>query len=392
MDFQKLRDYMDFLTGWRIPGNAAIVYYKGEKVFEYTSGYADVETKTPMTIDRLMNIYSCTKPVTCVAALQLLEKGVFLLDDPISEYIPEYEEMYVKGENGEKVPSKNPITFRHLFSMTAGFHYDLTCPEIQKAIEITNGDADTVTVAKCLAGCTLAFEPGTRWNYSLCHDVLGALVEVISGESLEDYVKNHIFKPLGAKDVHFRRTPELFERMASQYNFKTDAEYADLVAAQNNADGKEGFWENIGKENAFVFGPRYDGGGAGLVISVPDYAKFANCLANGGKCPDGSHILSRGTIDLLRADQLHNGEIPGFDWPHLCGYSWGLGVRTMVDTARGGSNSSIGEFGWDGAGGAYLLVDPERKLAMFYAQHMTNCQGPYVKPRLRNVLYGCINE
>lgn len=391
MDFTKLKEFMDWLTGWRIPGNSAIVYYKGEKVFEYSSGYSDVESKTPMKGDELLNIYSCSKPVTCVAALQLYEQGKFALDDPISEYIPEYEEMYVKGENGEKIPAKNKITFRHLFTMSAGLNYDLNSPQIQKALEIGKGSPDTVTVAKCLADYTLDFEPGTRWSYSLCHDVLGALVEIISGETLEEYVRKHIFNPLGVTDVYFRRTPEIKERMASQYNFKTDVDYADLVAAQNNADGKDGFWENIGKDVSFSFGTDYNGGGGGLVISVPDYAKFANALANGGICPDGTRILSPGTIDLMRCDQLGNGKIPGFDWPHLCGYSWGLGVRTMVDLGAGGSNSSLGEFGWDGAGGAYLLVDPERQLAMFYAHQMTNCQGPYVKPRLRNILYGCID-
>ena len=122
MDFTKLNEFMDWLTGWRIPGNSAIVYYKGEKVFEYSSGYSDVESKTPMKGDELLNIYSCSKPVTCVAALQLYEQGKFALDDPISEYIPEYEEMYVKGENGEKIPAKNKITFRHLFTMSAGLN------------------------------------------------------------------------------------------------------------------------------------------------------------------------------------------------------------------------------------------------------------------------------
>ncbi len=391
MDFTKLKDFMERLTAWRIPGNAAVVYYKGEKVFEYSSGYSDVESKTPMKGDELFNIYSCSKPVTCVAALQLLEQGKYLLDDPISDYIPEYKEMYVKDVKGGKTPAKTPITFRHLFTMSAGLDYDLGCDAIKKAKEITKGDADTVVVAKCLAESVLDFEPGTRWSYSLCHDVLAALVEIISGEAFEDYVRNHIFAPLGVTDVHFRRTPELKERMASQYNFKTEATYADLVAAQNNNDGMDGVWENIGKEVAFVFGPKYDGGGAGMVVSVPDYAKFANALANDGRCPDGSQILSKGTIDLMRQDQLQGGNIPGFDWAHLKGYSWGLGVRTMVDLAAGGSNSSIGEFGWDGAGGCYVLVDPDRQLAMFYAQHMTNCQGPYVKPRLRNVLYSCID-
>ncbi len=391
MDFANLKNFMDWLTGWRIPGNVAVVYYKGEKVFEYASGYSDVESKIPMKGDELFNIYSCSKPVTCVAALQLLERGKFLLDEPIFNYLPEYKEMYVKGENDVKIPAKTPITFRHLFTMTAGLNYNLESEQIKKAVEITNGDADTVMVARCLADTVLAFEPGTRWSYSLCHDVLGALVEIISGEELETYVRNHIFKPLGVTDVHFRRTPDLKERMASQYNFETRTQYADLVAAQNNADGLDGKWKNIGKDVAFVFGPKYDGGGAGMVISVPEYAKFANSLANGGICPDGSRILSPGTIDLMRCDQLGNDKIPGFDWAHLCGYSWGLGVRTMVDIGAGGSNGSLGEFGWDGAGGAYLLVDPERQLSMFYAHQMTNCQGPYVKPRLRNILYSCID-
>jgi len=182
MDFTLLKDYMDRLTDWRMPGNSISVRVENKEVFTYQSGYSDVENQIPMRADHLLNIYSCSKVATVTAALQLYEKGFFLLDDPLYEYIPEYREMYVKTLEGELVKAKNPITLRQLFSMTSGLNYNMRNPSIAEAVKVTEGRADTVTVAKYLAREPLSFEPGTRWLYSLSHDVVAAAVDVIAGK------------------------------------------------------------------------------------------------------------------------------------------------------------------------------------------------------------------
>ena len=190
MDFQKLKQFMDRLTEEKVPGNAICVYQDGKRVFDYASGYADLETHTPMTGRELLNIYSCSKLTTVTAALQLYEQGVFLLTDPLSEYMPEFRQMDVCTEDGHCEKAKNPITIGNLFSMTAGFNYDIGLLNTEELREQTGGRFDTETVVRSLAKQPLCFEPGTRWQYSLCHDVLAGLVCVLTGKPFRVYVQD----------------------------------------------------------------------------------------------------------------------------------------------------------------------------------------------------------
>ena len=389
-DFTDLKNFMDRLTSWIIPGNSMTVYYKNERVFSYSSGFSDVENKQRMQGDELLNIYSCSKVATVTAALQLYEKGFFLLDSPISEFIPEFSEMTVRDESGAIRKARNPVTMRHLFTMTAGLSYDLYSPEIQKVRTLTNGRMPTVEVAKGIAKEPLLFEPGEKWNYSLCHDVLAAVVEVISGERFSDYVKKHIFEPIDVQDIYYHRNDEIRSRMAEQYQFVNEDDRS-FVEQQIQSSGTKGHLIHIHKEAEYVLGPEYDSGGAGIVVSVPDYAIFASALANGGIAPNGERILSPGTIELLRTNQLNENQKKQFDWSQLTGYGYGLGVRTLQDRALSGFNGVSGEFGWGGAAGATLLADPDTGLAYFYSHHMLNPQEDYYQPRLRNVVYSCMN-
>ncbi len=393
MYFQSLREFMDRLTNWRMPGNSISVYHKGKEVFRYSSGYSDLESKTLMTGDELLNIYSCSKITTVTAALQLYEKGLFLLDDPLYSFIPEYRDIYIKTENGDVKKANKAITMRHLFTMTAGLTYNFDTEGIKKARELTEGKMDTVTVAKCIAKDPLSFEPGTRWQYSLCHDVLAAAVEVISGQRFSEYVKKNIFEPLEVTEVYYQRPESVKAKMASQYDYVTDCSTEDIVAAQINSGG-DGCWNKLKKDIAcgHGLGENYDSGGAGIAVSVPDYAKLGNALAMGGKTANGEQILSKDMVDLMRKNQLSKEQMTTFNWSQLKGYGYGLGVRTMIDKSYGGSLGSLGEFGWGGAAGATMLVDPDCEFSLFYAHHMLNPQEDYYQPRLRNVAYSCLNK
>ncbi len=387
MNFQNLKDFMDKLTEWKIPANSIIVNYKGNEVFRYSSGYADVEKKIKMKGDEWVNIYSCSKPVTCAAALQLFERGLFLLDDPISEYIPEFGEMYVKDVDGNIRKCNKPITFRHLFTMSAGLTYDLESDGI-KLLQKEHPDADTVTVAKYIAKDPLQFEPGSRYAYSLCHDVLAALVEVISGISFGEYMKKNIFAPLGFEnEFTYKRTPEIYKKMAEQYTFAGDDEKENILLSPNGQTK----WKNIGKDCIYALTTNHESGGAGMVITTEAYAAFANAMANLGKCPNGERILSSGTVNLMRTSQNVPEARQWFDNMHrLRGYEYGLGVRTLVDKACSGSNSSLGEFGWDGAAGCYTIMDPDSELSFFYLEHIMEGFSEYVQPRIRNIIYKCV--
>lgn len=390
MNFSKLTEFMNLLTSQGIPGNSVCIYYDNKEVFKYSSGFRSLENKIPMDGSELLNIYSCSKVATVTAALQFYEKGIFLLSDPLYEYIPEFKDMYIQSPDGEKIKAKNPITIADLFTMTSGFDYNTECPALKNAEDITNGAFDTLETVKCLAKKELNFEPGTHWCYGLSHDILAGLVEVLSGMRFSQYVKKNIFEPLGITDIYYHRSEEIKQRMANQYIYKQENVDTDIVSAQQKTPDGKGYIENAGKECSFVFGKNYDSGGAGIVVSVNDYAKFANALANGGTAANGERILSSATVDLLKTNHLNEISQKDFNWSQLKGYGYGLGVRTLIDRAAGGSNGSLGEFGWGGAAGATILIDTKEKFSYFYAHHMLNPREEYYQPRLRNVIYSCI--
>lgn len=391
MDFSLMKDFMDRLTAWRIPGNSISVCVGNKEVFKYQSGYENLEKKIKMSDDKLFNVYSCTKPLTVTAALQLYEKGYFLLDDPLYDFIPEYKNMTVRDSEGNITEAKNHITLRHLFTMTSGLTYNSSTPAFDKAREITGGKMDTITVAKCMAEDPLAFEPGEDWRYSFSHDVLAAVVSVISGKPFRQYVKENIFDLLDMKDSFFHND-DILDRVATIYRFK-DGQETDLVKLQSFGESRnDGYVIEESKHQTHVFGPEYDAGGAGLTTSVDDYSKFASALANGGVGRNKEQIISAGTIELLRTNQLNEKQLEKFNWNQLKGYGYGLGVRTMMDIAKGGSTGNVGEFGWGGAAGGTVLVDPELNVSMFYTHHMLNPQEAYYQPRVRNVLYTCLKR
>lgn len=379
MDFTPLSRFIDRITAWRIPWAEVLVMHRNETVFRYRNGFADLERQTPAVERQIMNIYSMTKIMTCTAALQLLERGSILLSDPISAYMPEFAEMTVRktlpdGTVGEERAEK-PITVRDLFAMTAGFSYDIGAPAIREAVQRTDGRLPTRELARAIAKEPLLFEPGTRWSYSMCHDVLAALVEAVDGRRFSDYVRDEITGPLGMCDTVFDLSSEQHRRLVPQYR------YNDKLGRAVREDG-----------NGFRIGTELESGGAGLFSTSDDYVLLLNALTNKGKSPDGVRILSPASVDLMRADHLTETTRGDFNWEHMAGYGYGLGVRTHVSKAGSGSLSGLGEFGWAGAAGCLAVMDPESELTIMYAQHLLNSQEPYVHPRLRNIVYASLQS
>ena len=384
MNFEYMKNFMDSLTEWIIPGNSVVIYKDGKKVFEYSSGYSDLEKKIKKTGEEQLYIYSCSKVATVTAALQLYEQGKFLLSDPLYEYLPEFKKMYVK--DGDRIKAaENPITLRDLFTMTAGLSYATNTPAFEKARKLTDGKMDTRTVIKCIAEEPLLFEPGARWNYSLCHDVLAVLTEVVSGMRFSEYMKKNIFEPLDMNNSYYHAPNDVI--ISPQYIYEIQ-DTKNIVELQQKEHTSGVVKRAYGNE--LVFGENYDSGGAGIITTVDDYAKFAAALANSGTGLNNNRILSSATVKLMKTNQLNEAQRKTMNWRRLRGYGYGLGVRTLIDKAESGSNSSIGEIGWGGAAGATIIADTEEKVALFYAHHMLNPQEEYYQPRLRNVLYSCL--
>ena len=354
--FSALKNYMDtILVREKVPGFDLRVLHKGNEVFSYHAGYNDKENQIPMKGTEHYYIYSASKPICCAAALHAFEEGKFLMGHPLWWYLPEFKNIKFRGTD---TPIKGEIKIHDLFTMTAGFNYDCESAEIKEAVK-NNPNAPTREIAKAIAKMGVDFEPGTRWQYSLCHDVLACLVEVATGVKFADYVKKVIFDPLGMTNSTYHPSKEMIDNMCQQYRF-------------NDATGSP---DRIEKKNAYVFGPDYDSGGAGVVTTVDDYVKFAYAMTNYGVGLNDARILSKATVNLMRTNTLPVGSQKYEDcscWMSNHEYGYGFGVRTKIGVGRGGNLTSIGEFGWDGAAGFMVSIDPEKQLTIVYAQQMLN--------------------
>ncbi|MBR3691126.1 MAG: beta-lactamase family protein [Clostridia bacterium] len=364
MDFSPLVNYIESFirTEKGVPSCDIEIRRSHELLFRYRTGHADAAGTVPLTGNELYHLYSCSKPMTCAAALQLVEAGTIGLDDAVSRWLPEFGELFLLKE-GAAVPAEKVLTVRHLFTMTGGFDYDIKAQPIREVLD-ANPKASTRDIISALPRSPIHFEPGARFQYSLCHDILGALVEAVSGERFSDYLRRHIWQPLGMQETSFVLSEADRSRLCAQYS-------------HSKKDGLT----HIPGENILFLSPEFESGGGGIISSVSDYARFADAMACGGVGKTGARILKAETIDLMRTEQLSGFAMnPAFGCAAGPGYGYGLGVRTLIDRS-GGQKSSLGEFGWDGAAGSYIMMDPEKELSIFFAMHVLGWPG----------LVGCVH-
>ncbi|MBO5374435.1 MAG: beta-lactamase family protein [Clostridia bacterium] len=374
--FSSLEKYLDtVLVREKVPGFDCMVIHDGKQVFRHTAGFSDLENKIPMNGKEHFYIYSASKPIACVAALHAMEEGKYLLNQPLWWYLGEYANCKVKTYHDDGTmtlePVKSHIRICDLFSMTAGLNYDTNSQSIRDAVA-KNPKAPTREIVRAIANEPLDFEPGSKWQYSLCHDVLAGFVEVVTGERFADYVKRVIFEPLGMNDTYYHPPKEVYDNISAQYRFNYT----------------KGIPERVEKKNGYVFGEEYDAGGAGVVTTLEDYAKFATALANFGVGANGARILSKASVNLLRTNTLNPAILEEFTdgWENNIGYGYGFGVRTKIGVGRGGDLCSVGEFGWDGAAGFLVSVNPDKKMAVIYAQHMLDPHNHIIHPKIKNIV------
>ena len=337
--FTKATAYIDkLIEEKKLPLLDVAVYKKHSLIYRHSGSHGNKFNRG----ERLC-MFSCTKVLTAVSGMKLLEEGKIALDDPVSKYIPAFENAYTVDENGEK--HKEVITVRHLFTMSTGFDYVRVTPEIAKLAQEKYDTATTADVISELIKKPLNFKPGERFLYSLSHDALGALIETVSGMDLAEYMKLHIFEPLGMKN----------STMKSE-------EVTEVPAVHKIIDG--GF-EVDTRDFYKTRHPTklYRNGGSSLVSTVDDYAVFADTLACGGITESGYRLIKKETIEKMKEPHFDSLNIKS---TYTCiqgtDYAYGLGVR--VRTAPLECGIPVGEFGWDGAAGSYVLVDTDNEISI----------------------------
>jgi CubicO group peptidase (beta-lactamase class C family) len=320
-------------------------------------GMMDVEAGKPMQSDTIFRIYSMSKPVTSVAAMMLYEEGYFQLNTPVSEFIPGFKDTKVFVRETESGPEladmEQEITIHHLLTHTSGlsygFHEDTPVDALYREVRQNLGEGATLEkIVEALSGLPLAFQPGQGWRYSFSTDVLGCVVQVVSGQPFDVFLQQRIFEPLGMVDTGFYVPAEKIDRLAALYG---RSEEGELRLMETPATGR------YAKPSVFL------SGGGGLVSTVHDYVRFAQMLLNGGQL-DGVRLLGRKTVELMMMNHLPEALLPfavnpgEFSW----GYGFGLGGKVMMDPARAGILGSRGEYSWSGAASTGFWADSQEKV------------------------------
>ncbi|GHU08741.1 serine hydrolase [Spirochaetia bacterium] len=378
----------------KVAGVSAMLTRHGDTAYRKSFGLADIAAKVPMTNESIYRIYSMSKTFTIVAAMTLYEKGLFKLRDPICEFLPEFSEPKVArhDERGvvQIIPAKNPIVFEHLFTMTSGIPYPGDTSFSARAMAEINAESvqaakngkpwNTAQMVAAAAKAPLCFHPGEYWMYGFSHDVLGRLIEVISGKSYGEYLKETILDPLGLKDTAFYVPAEKQSRLVKAYNVEAGAE------------GKSTLTEIPASTlPGTPTPPAFESGGGGLCSTLDDVGRYAQALLGGGKLGD-VRILSRKTIELIKMNHVVPEQLKNFGFDHMAGYGYGLGVRTLLDRAKAGSAGSVGEWAWDGMMGTWYCVDPAEDLtAVFLVQRIPGAGGD-LPLRFAQTFYSAIDD
>ena len=389
MGFEKLTEYIDSLESkYGIHGIDCKITKEHEVVYRHMSGHSDYDGKIPVSDQDLYHLYSATKFITMVAIMQLVEQKKISLYDEVAKYLPEFTNMRVADDfpvneypvDWPKLDAKchiahNTIRIIDLMSMTAGLSYDTTSEAVMQLKKESENQACTREVVAAIAKMPLICEPRTRWAYGLGHDVLGAVIEVITNESYGEYLRKYIFEPLGIKNFYFHLDEELQKKLSAQYA-------ADFVTNKI---------EPVENVNRYKLTDCYESGGAGLAGSVDAYSSVIDAVCNGGVGINGKRILGEEAIKLLSTNYITGKMLDDFKGTGKVGYGYGLGVRVLMDKEQ--SKSSLGEFGWDGAAGAYVLVDPDNQISLVYVQQVLGFITAYdtIHPTVRDLAYEAMN-
>jgi CubicO group peptidase (beta-lactamase class C family) len=385
--------YRRYVDDGTLPGWTVAVARRGRVALVAHHGLADVEAERPVVDDTIWRIYSMTKPITSVAVLMLYERGLLELTDPVSRHIPAFGELKVyRGGSATSpgtAPASEPMRIWHLLTHTAGltygWHHAHAVDEIYRAKGFEFGaprGMDLAAACDAWAGIPLLFEPGAEWNYSVATDVLGRIVEVVSGQRLDRFLAEQVFAPLGMDDTAFHVAADELDRLAALYM----------------ANPAGGLLRNSALGDAATREPTFLSGGGGLVSTAADYHRFTQLLARGGEL-DGVRLLGPHTVAYMTRNHLPGGvDLERFGRPISSettnrGIGFGLGVSVVVDAAAGKALTHEGEYAWGGLASTAFYVDPAAEVtAMFFTQVLPSPLVAPIRPQLRALINQALTD
>ncbi|MCH2187088.1 beta-lactamase family protein [Myxococcota bacterium] len=382
-----------YLAPGKIAGCLSLVARRGEVAFIEAQGLMDREREKPMETDTLFRIYSMTKPITAVALMMLYEEGLFHLQTPVHRFIPEWKDLRVYRQGRypnfltEQCDRRMTIKdlFTHMSGLTYGFMERTNVDSAYRRLRLDNAGPEGSTLKDMiirLADIPLEFSPGTAWNYSVSTDVLGYLVEVISGQTLDDYFRERIFEPLGMVDTSFSVPPEKIDRFAANYARRPD----QMLALEDDPHDSP-----YGKPATFF------SGGGGLVSTAADYLRFCLMLQNGGVL-DGARLIGPKTVELMTQNHLPNGQdltevsVGLFGEVEMQGTGFGLGFSVNLGPDRQGEIGSAGEYAWGGAASTIFWIDPTEELVVIFMTQLMPSRTYNFRGQLKNLVYSSILE
>lgn len=371
MNTAKIDQFLDSLVERGIPSVDCMIYKDHQLIYRHMCGTTDAQKSRAIQGNELYLMFSMTKVQTMTAVLQLVERGLLSLEDEVSKYLPAYGNLMVK-QNGQVVPLTTPMRIKHLLSMQSGLDYDLDRPGIKRVLQEKGQAATTRELVDAFVETPLKFVPGEHYEYSLSHDVAAAIVEVVSGMTFGEYLKQNIWEPLHMERTFFAKPMNDLEGLATQYICNEKG----IVPMEPSCN--------------YQLSECYESGGAGLISCTEDYAVFADTMACGGISKDGVRIIKPETIELMKENLLGEASMEEIkNNMGRLGYGYGCGVQVLLQPELLNSPAPVGVFGWDGAAGSCIIMDTKSRMSLVYTQHVRNCGMAYgeIHPGLRDLMF-----
>lgn len=368
-----------------VSGMNMLVFKDGEEVAYVQSGLADIKTQRVFSRDTIMRVYSMTKPITSAAVMLLIERGLISFGDPVYKFLPGFEDQIVWENDKKNRPANRACSIRDLMYMTSGLPYGEPSGEgaFRKAQDVfdkidkklyTKKQMTTNEIANALGKAGIAFDPGESWLYGTSADILGAIVEVVSGMKYSEFLQKELFEPLEMNDTGFFVESSKHNRIASAY----ERQNGELKLFETN---------HLGIRYSLDEAPAFESGGAGLTSTIDDYSHFAQMLMNGGVYK-GRRILDEQTVEFMAKANLTPWQHERFnrDWKEHAGYSYGCLMQHMVSPEQAYFLTWKGEYGWDGWLGTYFCNSPDNKVTILMGMQICDPDGNHIHEKIRNVV------